>query len=177
MQKNDPSLNFSEQSLNTESETKQKHYRTKVNVRKTDITSNSNDTNSEHSSTKRCPLHKVNVHSIMSCRQFLAKTYQQKREYLKDNQLCLRCCVGNHFANKCHAFVKCLKCQSARHITCMHYDNEDQKPSETEPMHGGENIEHSNEKSVDSQINAECSELCGDSVGGRSCGKVVLVNA
>lgn len=109
--------------------------------------------------TVRCPIHKAS-HSLENCRVFENMSLHERRAFVKDKDLCFRCGSGKHRASSCKAEVKCAKCSSARHITLLHVDRE------AKSVDGGERS---------TVVTSNCTQLCGRTSGGRSCGKIVLV--
>uniref|UniRef100_A0A8C5PN57 1-acyl-sn-glycerol-3-phosphate acyltransferase delta n=1 Tax=Leptobrachium leishanense TaxID=445787 RepID=A0A8C5PN57_9ANUR len=51
--------------------------------------------------TKFCPLHKM-PHPLQKCRAFRTKTIQERKAFLKENNICFKCCSSStHFAKDC----------------------------------------------------------------------------
>ena len=155
--KNDPGLSFS----NSVAASKDHQ---KVLVRKSDVGAGS----SPIVIKRRCPIHKAD-HALEDCKTFLAMSLDKKRECIMTHGLCLRCVKGKHMANKCKSLVKCNKCGSKHHMTCMHFDRDTvhSQQGETTPKEGTSEDQPS--------MITRCSQLCMSVAGGRSCGKIVLV--
>ena len=58
------------------------------------------EVSTETPSTTRCPKHKA-YHTLEQCRAFLAMTFPNKRDFLKNKDLCFCCCKRKQRANKC----------------------------------------------------------------------------
>lgn len=121
----------------------------------------------EASEFPRCPIHKTK-HSLNDCRTFKSKSLEERKAFLKNNNLCFRCCMSTaHIARNCDKWIKCNDCGSSRHATAMHIQKG--ASNETQSLHGGE---ETSKKSVTSK----CTQVCGKiHRGGKSCAKLVLV--
>ena len=147
---------------------------TQVNSRRSEVVDNGQS---------RCPYHKAS-HSIQDCHVFRSKPFRERKNFLLDKHLCLRCCVSrNHIAKDCTAKIKCGSCGSVNHSSAMHID----KPRQDNALHGGErdnsgssSLDRSMPKDETTQKSAEfstkCTTLCGHEFRGRSCSKTVLVD-
>lgn len=71
-------------------------------------------------SSNGCPLCKKS-HRIIFCAQFRRKSLAEKRQFVKDNQLCFNCVRDNHRADNCPSQQSCQTC-SLRHHTMLHMD-------------------------------------------------------
>lgn len=114
-----------------------------------------------------CPIHKT-PHPLRKCWAFRKKPLSERKDILIQNGMCLRCCsTTDHIAKNCKALIKCAECGSDRHDTSMHQHPIPQ-PTDAKPMplHGGERED----------VSANCLQICGDNVNGRSCSKICLVN-
>ena len=58
------------------------------------------EVSTETPSTTRCPIHKAD-HTLEQCRAFLAMTFPNKRDFLKNKDLCFCFCKRKQRANKC----------------------------------------------------------------------------
>ncbi|KAK3088225.1 hypothetical protein FSP39_016350 [Pinctada imbricata] len=149
----------------------------------------------------KCPLHHT-AHSINKCRAFLAKTFADRIKYLREKNICLRCCESDsHWKKDCTTQIKCTICNSDTHTAALHKD----KPTRQMPVNKGQSGEETLLKSehvgneggerstphafnqfvtsnvqkppaVDSMnISSACTRICGDANGtGKSCAKIVL---
>ena len=69
-----------------------------------------------------CPLHKTN-HSLNGCRGFKEKSYEERNKFLRENNICFRCCNSNQRkSNKCTEKVCCDICRSDKHSSAMHLE-------------------------------------------------------
>ena len=62
------------------------------------------------------------THDLDDCKEYLKKTLQERREFLKDKDLCFACCQAGHRSNGCAQRKTCKTC-SRRHPTGLHDDN------------------------------------------------------
>lgn len=132
---------------------------------------------SEDAPTKQkiCPLHNTK-HSLNSCRAFRDKTIDERRTFIRKNNLCFRCCESTyHRARDCKVEVSCSECKSDKHPTALHitYISRTLSESGTTPEehtpYGGESSK------VENTIINKCTQICGSSFPGKSCAKIVLV--
>ncbi|XP_071138882.1 uncharacterized protein [Mytilus edulis] len=164
--KNDPAFIYSntETSFSRKNETRKvNHGATSVFNRKTDV----NIKQKEEKETVRCPINKAN-HHLNTCRAFKAMTYEERRKYLKDNNICFKCCHSTtRMSRNCTVTVKCDHCGSNYHITAMHVTAKSTCPD------GGEKSSDTTQNANDQTVSSKCTLLCGFS--GKSCGKTVQV--
>ena len=109
----------------------------------------------------RCIIHKTK-HSLDDCRGFRSKSIDERKELLKQNNICYKCCASNkHRSRKCTETISCKDCGSKQHTTALHVTRSKQ-PSSTVPMqkNGGETNAVSNPTTVNT-VNASCTEICG----------------
>ncbi|XP_029164536.1 uncharacterized protein LOC114943088 [Nylanderia fulva] len=57
-------------------------------------------------------------HTLMTCKEFKAKTAVERKTFVETNRLCFNC-LGNHFLSRCQSKKNCLTC-NARHHTMLH---------------------------------------------------------
>ncbi|XP_029166209.1 uncharacterized protein LOC114937015 [Nylanderia fulva] len=57
-------------------------------------------------------------HTLMTCRDFKAKTVNERKAFIETSKLCYNC-LGNHFLSRCQSKKNCLTCD-ARHHTMLH---------------------------------------------------------
>ena len=62
------------------------------------------------------------THDLDVCKEYLKKTLQERREFLKDKDLCFACYQAGHRSNGCARRKTCKTC-SRRHPTGFHDDN------------------------------------------------------
>nr|XP_024655484.1 uncharacterized protein LOC101465727 [Maylandia zebra] len=148
-----------------------------ISVHKTDVISRtSSDTQRSPNKTvhgeKLCPIHKK-AHPLAVCRAFRMKTLLDRKTFLKENDLCFRCCASSsHIAKNCKAKVQCSECNDEKHCTALH-PGPAPWLKETEPAaeHGGEPDTIESE-----EITSKCTQVCGVNEAGTSCSKICLVN-
>ncbi|XP_045210756.2 uncharacterized protein LOC123562171 [Mercenaria mercenaria] len=111
-----------------------------------------------------CPLHRRN-HSLNKCRAFKSKSISERKQFLKNNRICFKCCDSNrHQAKECRISVKCSDCGSSNHTGAMHV------ASSSPPQQNGGEREGTNDT-----VHNKCTQICGNGHG-KSCAKFVLVN-
>ncbi|KAK3098915.1 hypothetical protein FSP39_024266 [Pinctada imbricata] len=104
----------------------------------------------------KCPLHHT-AHSINKCRAFLAKTFADRIKYLREKNICLRCCESDsHWKKDCTAQIKCTICNSDTHTAALHKD----KPTRQMQVNKGQN----RDKEVRPEIKTLKTELGSDSL-------------
>ena len=121
-----------------------------------------------------CPIHNSS-HSLNECIKFKKMPLDKRREYLRLNGICFKCCISkDHQARSCTMWKPCSACQSTRHPSAMHLQKNEERhnapqepPTDAAAEHGGEGPA--------TKVSAKCTRLCGVISGGRSCSKVVLV--
>ncbi|XP_028822925.1 uncharacterized protein LOC114778148, partial [Denticeps clupeoides] len=150
--------------------------RNPISVHKTNVAStytSSSPVKSYSDPDKMCPLH-GKPHPLKRCRTFRAKSLEERKAFLKEKRICLKCCSSvAHVAKDCSNAVKCIECDSTHHNTAMHPGPAPQAQAATTPSHdGGEGEEHSSSEAV---VNSSCTEVCGMGQAGRSCSKICLV--
>ncbi len=178
--RNDPSFSFSSSSyLSTTSRTEHKPSgKSTVNVHRTEVSSPTLDLQSKQSQKRiespdrQCPIHRK-PHPLKKCKAFREKSIEERRSFLKENQICFRCCDSNkHIAKNCRVPIKCSECNSERHIAALHPNSvvlTSEKPVK-EKEKCGEQTETS-----PTSVTSKCTEICGKSGHGRSCSKICLV--
>ena len=62
------------------------------------------------------------THDLDDCKEYLTKTLQGRREFLKDKDLCFACYQAGHRSKGCAQRKTCKTC-SRRHPTGLHDDN------------------------------------------------------
>lgn len=119
---------------------------------------------------KQCPIHKK-PHPLRRCRGFRAKNIEERKAFLKENNVCFRCCSSNrHLAKDCKAAIQCTECNSGAHITALHPGPPPWTVKPPSAEHGGEE-----EENVSPVVNNKCTDVCGNSLSSRSCSKICLI--
>ncbi|XP_066448142.1 uncharacterized protein [Eleutherodactylus coqui] len=171
--RNDPSFDFSTFETTYTRTNKPASLRnpkaTPVAVHKTSISA-------VHPSTrdpcKDCPLHKK-PHPLQKCRGFREKPLKDRKAFLKENQICYKCCAStSHRAKDCTANIECSECHSKEHTTALHPEPAPWTltPSDQATEHGGEE-----KVSVLPEVSPQCTQVCGEGLRGKSCSKICLV--
>ena len=131
-------------------------------------------------SLDRCIIHKTK-HSLDECRGFRAKSVEERKKLLKENNICYKCCASNsHKSRDCSVTISCKECGSKQHTTALHVTKSSPQPrpysSSHQPsqQHGGEPRSSDKSQSV-SNVNSSCTEVC-NSYSGKSCAKILQVN-
>jgi len=133
-----------------------------INVKKTEM-----KTDRKIEKKNKCILHGAG-HPLNACRLFREKSVQERRNLLKENKICFRCCETEaHSFRNCQAVVICKICQRS-HPTAMHTDEVARHAAE-QSGNGGEQMADQANK-----ISSLCTTLC-DGFSGRSCSKTMLV--
>ncbi|XP_023812156.1 uncharacterized protein LOC111947642 [Oryzias latipes] len=176
--RNDPSFNFTltQDAVKSDKPPWKGNRQREISVQKTTavphFTSNSQRYADRHFDIEKlCPIHKK-PHPLSKCRAFHMKTLEERKTFLRENNICFKCCASSsHVAKNCEAKVQCSECNNEKHCTALHAG-----PApwlkETEPAaeHGGE---------LDSaqleEISSKCTQVCGANEAGRSCSKICLV--
>ena len=136
-----------------------------VSVKKTSMM----ESTSSSMAPKKCPIHEDMDHTLNECRTFRRKSMRERKQFLRERNICYKCCESDTHAFKtCDVNVKCAECGSIQHPTALH------KPDiwTTSEKHGGER------RGKDGEIGilSKCTAVCGKQFSGRSCAKAVLVN-
>ncbi|XP_062614379.1 uncharacterized protein LOC134276120 [Saccostrea cucullata] len=130
------------------------YIKTQVSSRKTDVT------------TECCPVHGTN-HTLNACRQFRTRPLQERKDFLRENGLCFKCCgTKRHFQSNCKMTVKCDVCNSSKHPSALHPDI----PKSVVKAHEGE-------KSIQEvNVTNKCTKICNTQGNtSKSCAKIMLV--
>ncbi|XP_033761542.1 uncharacterized protein LOC117343309 [Pecten maximus] len=132
---------------------------------------------------KGCPIHKYASHKLSECKLFKQRSLDERKNILRDNRMCFKCCEDSHIARECKANIKCEECGSPHHPTCMHFNSNSngmrkdkmkgQKATNTKNTPADENAQPGTHHDRES-ITAKCTSVCGDFTG-RSCAKIILV--
>lgn len=170
---NDPSFIFeapSSKNQNLKEERVTKNVR-HISTHKTAIADPS-DTITED---KKCPLHpNSNTHALNVCKEFMRRPIEERRQIIKENHFCFRCCNSTqHQIKDCKADIRCDECNSPKHVTALHIkkpskrtDKSVKEDQSNAPSDGGE----------EGNINSKCTQVCGSPSVSKSCAKIVKVN-
>lgn len=172
----DPSFNATSfQSTPAKRDKPDKFVRTPVAVHKTQVspTEKKGDQKRDTNLAKHCPIHDK-PHSLKKCRAFREKSYEDRKQFLKERSICFRCCSStSHFAKDCQVEIQCKECESTQHVSALHPGPAPSRSRSVPPVseNGGEPDEPD-----DGEVTSKCTEVCGDGVSERACSKICLVN-
>ena len=134
-----------------------------------------NKTNNKSNSVKSFNLTKPSVtstclfcsakdHRIYSCNDFIRKTVQERRDFIRINQLCYNCLEKGHIIKECKNTKNCFICNERHHILVHQDESSSSKtgPSAQSKSVGlpppstidAENSTHPNESSINETIHA-----------------------
>ncbi|XP_078367158.1 uncharacterized protein LOC144651138 [Oculina patagonica] len=131
--------------------------------------------------SKWCFLHEK-PHPLRACRALKAKPYSERTDLLSQHRVCFRCVASSsHCAKDCAFTPHCRVCNSNKHATVLHPDDnkQDTKASaRTEQKHGEEQAEGTSQQAETPTVTNRCTEVCSQITGraGRSCAKICLAN-
>ena len=164
--RNDPSFAFDVKGHDTSTNNPVKNYVKEskpVVVRKTGV---AEDSVTSTQKSKTCPFHEMMTHTLNSCRLFRSKPLSERKEYIRENGYCFRCCgPKKHLQRKCKETVKCGVCSKSDHPTALHPDTTraDNRPG-------------ANHEGEETAIKTACTRVCGDSSSmSKSCAKIIKV--
>ncbi len=94
-----------------------------ISTHKTEIAQTTSSTDSPDSKpdiNRQCPIHKK-TYPLKRCRAFRAKSIEERKMFLKEHNICFRCCSSNdHVAKDCDVSMQCTECGSNKHVTALH---------------------------------------------------------
>lgn len=115
--RNDPSFDFT---LSCTTPSGFKHDKAPVADHKTKIS----PTGYPYISSSSSSLHSK-PHPLLKCIAFREKFIEDRKAFLRENNICYRCCSStSHFAKDCKVSVKCTECDSTDHNTALHPDQD-----------------------------------------------------
>ncbi|XP_076102049.1 uncharacterized protein LOC143071561 [Mytilus galloprovincialis] len=181
--KNDPGFIFgSKVTPNTKDATPRFTPQTysKVNVHKTAVEQQTEDSSQQQN---LCILHKTK-HTLNECRAFRAKPIEERKELLRQNNVCYKCCESTtHRSRDCNASISCNECGSERHTTALHITRPQQSESsqfssprqayggELTQVYGGEQTESAETKLT--SVSSICTEIYKDHNSEKSYAKIL----
>lgn len=122
----------------------------------------------------QCPIHK-RPHPLNKFKLFREKSLEERKAYLGENRICYRCCGSTqHIAKDCKIAVKCLECNSDKHIAALHSGP---APVTTQSVIADNNDSGEHSERSSPSVTSKCTEICGNAVGSRSCSKICFVKA
>ena len=115
------------------------------------------------SANQLCPFHQTRTHTLNECNKFRELTFDERKDFFKKKKLCFRCMSVKHSAENCdQAPPDCSVCHK-RHLTALHI-----KPASR----------HQDKvNTAETSTSTACTQVCGEEETGRSCARIVLVNA
>ena len=115
------------------------------------------------SANKLCLFHQTRTHTLNECNKFRELTFDERKDFFKKKKLCFRCMSVKHSAENCdQAPPDCSVCHK-RHLTALHI-----KPASR----------HQDKvNTAETSTSTACTQVCGEEETGRSCARIVLVNA
>lgn len=90
-------------------------------------------------------------------------------------RICFRCiasCI--HVGKDCKCTAKCSECQSEIHLTALHAGTPPKPKDPEKEAQGGEEKDDQRQGEEPNQITTTCTEICGNTPGGKSCSKIFL---
>lgn len=122
-----------------------------------------------------CPLHNK-PHALIKCRTFRSKPIEERKTYLKEKNICYRCCSSTkHRAKDCDKEIICRECGSRTHTSALHPGRAPWVPEATAD-HGEEEETHESPPRAPPAVTIKCTEVCGGNTNAKSCCKICLVN-
>lgn len=181
--RNDPSFQFGPQADSPPKPDKlpwTPNRQKEISVHKTDVSLGYNrdiqiHPNKRTENEKLCPLHKK-AHPLTKCRTFCMKPLDERKTFLKENNICFKCCASaKHIAKDCKVKLQCSECGNERHCAALHpgpapWQTEPEPNTEPSAEHGGEP-----DNAQPDEITSKCTQVCGENEADRSCSKICLV--
>ncbi|KAK7895611.1 hypothetical protein WMY93_020936 [Mugilogobius chulae] len=176
--KNDPSFALSSCNIQASTRTEKStshNRRATVSVHRTDVAEKNQsglDKKKIEEPDRQCPIHKK-PHPLKKCKSFRDKPIEERQAFLKEHRICFRCCGSvQHIAKDCKVAVKCVECDSPKHISALH-------PGPTPVPKTDTSQSPATEEQTESPpaVVSKCTEVCGQSESPRSCSKICLVKA
>lgn len=91
-----------------------------VAVHKTEVNKPQKSVTTTGFISRECQIHKK-PHSLKKCRAFRERTLEERKAYLKEHNICFRCCDSStHQARNCKEEITCSECNSDKHIAALH---------------------------------------------------------
>ncbi|XP_063416574.1 uncharacterized protein LOC134698584 [Mytilus trossulus] len=145
---------------------------TKINVHKTAVEHGSGETAQQNN---LCIIHNTE-HSLNECHGFRAKTIEERKDLLRQNNLCYKCCDSTmHRSRDCNVSISGNECGSKQHTTALH-TNRVYQPIGAPPrsVDGGEQLELAETKLT--SVSSTCTDISKDGSISKSCAKILPVN-
>ena len=98
-----------------------------IGAMKTEVESTTDEVTSSF-----CKFHQKSGHTIRECILFQKKPITERKDYIRENNLCYRC-LGAHRVASCEFQPRCKTCGNKNHVTSMHiYGYRTEKEDNTE---------------------------------------------
>ncbi|XP_060793325.1 uncharacterized protein LOC132896484 [Neoarius graeffei] len=182
--RNDPSFNTCSSAAPTlkKEKTGNLNNKNQVTVHKTNVSKETTESGTKQTEDPNvhCPIHKK-LHPLRKCKSFRAMLLDDRKKFLKDNSVCFRCCASvSHMAKNCDVAIKCVECNSEKHLAALHPGPTPKGPKLQSPSkdHGGESkdVSEQSDDASSSTVTTMCTQVCGQGFKGKSCSKICLVN-
>jgi hypothetical protein len=141
-----------------------------ANTNKTEVDTDDTGETTPCDPSNWCLIHQK-PYPLRKCRVFLAKALGERTKIVKENGVCFRCIASReHVAKDCKANIVCSECGSVKHLAPLH--------AVTHPKNGGGPLQGPGKPTGKNQeeITTKYTELCGNTLGGKSCSKICLAN-
>ena len=89
-------------------------------------------------------------HDLEACEEFMSKTIDDKRTFIRDNRLCFGCLGVNHLSKGCRSRRRCSICQK-NHPTSLHIEGFQLQRTVTENTQPKERVDSSSCTATDTQ--------------------------
>ena len=136
---------------------------------RTDITDAALKSSTTRDPARWCVVHKLS-HPLSKCCAFRAMPLTKRKNLLSQHRICFHClATTNHLAKDYVTQVKCSECHSDKHITALHAGPLGKPVPEEE-------LRDTHQYGGEPAVTSSCTEVCGNTMVGKSCAKICLVN-
>lgn len=119
------------------------------------------------------PIHNK-PHALKKCCTFHSKPIEEHKTFIKEKNICFRCCGSTrHRAKDCNKVITCKECGSKIHTLALH-PGPASWVSEDPADQGEEETKDSPLRTLPS-VTSKCTEICGESTSAKSSCKICLV--
>lgn len=70
--------------------------------------------------TRHCPFHNCNSHNLNFCNNFRSLPLFERKKFLADHDICVKCCRNSHSTDQCDVSVFCGLCKESTHPAALH---------------------------------------------------------
>ncbi|KAL0161725.1 hypothetical protein M9458_045450, partial [Cirrhinus mrigala] len=175
--RNDPSFTISPMTAKKDKPKNPGYTNQPVSVHKMQVAESNNTSEPKVDAadpSRYCTIHKK-PHPLGKCRSFRDKLLPDRKQYLKDNSICFRCCASTaHIAKNCNTVITCAECKSDKHTEALHPGP---SPWKAKPYSPTSDNGRDGEDSQPSQeaVLSSCTKVCSNGVSARACSKICLV--